>query len=321
VSVSRRDIRKSLRTNFNPGPRFWYDRLKLRAQQALHVPALLSGGNVDRPIFIVGAPRSGTHMLYLILRASSRLAHWRPSEAHEVWELDYHPALRGWESNVLDEADVTPEAAARIKRSFLLVAGNKLRFIDKAPRNSLRLPFIDTIFPDARYVYLQRDGRDNVNSLINAWRSPRYRTYELPSPHSIPGVDSRWWKFVLYPGWIQDAAGPLEVVCAKQWLISNDHALDASKNIGLDRWIEVRHEALVDDPVEEVGRLMEFLGLPYERAVRAKAAASTTTPVNTVTPPERGKWRKENPKEIDSILPLIEPTMNVLGYDVERDEV
>jgi RecB family exonuclease len=39
-------------------------------------------------------------------------------------------------------------------------------------------------------------GRENVNSLINAWRTPRYRTYLLPEPHSIPGVDpaSWWWR-------------------------------------------------------------------------------------------------------------------------------
>jgi hypothetical protein len=321
VAISRRAIRKSLRTNFDPGPRFWFNRLKLRGQQLIHVPSLLTGGRVDRPIFVIGAPRAGTHMLYLILRSSSRLAHWRPSEAHEVWELDYHPALRGWESNALVASDVNPEAAARIRRSFLLVAGNGLRFIDKAPRNCLRLPFIDAIFPDARYVYLQRDGRENVNSLINAWRSPRYRTYELPQPHSIPGVDPRWWKFVLYPGWQEDTRGPLEVVCAKQWTVSNEYALEASKKIGLDRWIEVRYEELVDDPVEQVARLMEFLGLPYEREVRDRAAASKTTPVNTVTPPERGKWRRENPEEIAAVRPLIEHTMNTLGYELDGDEI
>ena len=44
---------------------------------------------------------------------TSHIAHWRPSEAHEVWEADYHPALRGWTSNVLTPADLTPDAAAR----------------------------------------------------------------------------------------------------------------------------------------------------------------------------------------------------------------
>ena len=230
MEVDRKKIRKSLRTNFNPGPRDYLDRGKLRLRQAVHLPALWAGGALERPIFIIGAPRSGTSLLYAILRTSSKLAHW-PGEAHEVWEADYHPALREWDSNALDASDLESDAGERIKRSFFLVTGSRKRLIDKTPRNSLRVPFVNALFPDARFVFLMRDGRDNVNSLINAWRTPRYRTYELPGHHSIPGVDPKWWKFVLYPGWRNDLNGPVEVVCANQWRASNDLALRASKDV------------------------------------------------------------------------------------------
>ncbi|MDQ3771834.1 MAG: sulfotransferase [Actinomycetota bacterium] len=310
---SRRAIQKSLRTTFDPGPRWWAKRALLRGRQALHAPVLLGGGRLDRPIFVIGAPRSGTSLLFAILRSSSRLAHW-PGEAHEVWEAHYHPALRNWDSNVLDASDVTEQAAAYIKRQFLLIAGSRRRLIDKTPRNALRCAFIEALWPDARYVFLQRDGRDNVNSLINAWRTPRYRTYRLPEPHSIPGVDPAWWKFVLYSGWRADASGPLEVVCAKQWATCNEHALAAAKTIDRGRWIEIRYEDLVADPASSIDRVMERLELPYEDGVRRRAEATTTTPINVVTPPERGKWRKENPGAIESVLPLLAPTMEALGY-------
>ncbi|MGH2699181.1 MAG: sulfotransferase family protein [Actinomycetota bacterium] len=314
---SRRAIQKSLRTTFEPGPRWWTKRALLRARQALHAPSLLLGGGLDRPVFVIGAPRSGTSLLFAILRSSSRFAHW-PGEAHEVWEAHYHPALRGWESNVLDRSDVTPEAAAYIRRQFFLIAGSRRRFIDKTPRNALRFDFLETLFPEARYVYLRRDGRENVNSLINAWRTPRYRTYRLPEPHSIPGVDPAWWKFVLYPGWRGDSRGPLEVVCARQWSMCNDHARAAAERIDESRWTDIRYEELVADPEAAIGRVLEALELPYEDRVRRRAEAAGSTPVNVVTPPERGKWRKENPAEIESILPLIEPTMGALGYPLER---
>jgi hypothetical protein len=61
---------------------------------------------------------------------------------------------------------------------------------------------------------------------------------------------------------------------------------------------------------------MGFLGLPYGSEVRSKAAATSTTPINTVTPPERGKWRKENPAEIRSITELIRPTMERMDYEI-----
>lgn len=311
---NRKEIRRSLRTNFNPGPRDRLNRVVLRGRQALHLPSFVAGGKLDRPIFIIGAPRSGTSLLYAILRTSSHLAHW-PGEAHEVWEADHHPALRGWSSNALDASDVERRSAARIKREFFLVAGRSKRLIDKTPRNAQRVSFIDALFPDARYVYLKRDGRDNINSLINAWRTPRYRTYALPEPHQIPGVDPSWWKFVLYPGWEKDRKGPLEVVCAQQWVFSNEGAMAGGRAIPSERWTEIRYEDLVENPENEVGRLMVALGLPYEEPVRARAAATKTTPINIVTPVERGKWRKENPREIEAISGLIAPTMSKLGYE------
>jgi Sulfotransferase family len=318
VTVDRRAVRKSLRTNFDPGPRDYLNRITLRARQAAHLPGYAAGARLDRPVFVIGAPRSGTSMLFAILRTSRTLAHW-PGEAHEVWEADHHPALGDWSSNVLGADDATGEVAARIRRELYLATGSRRRLVDKTPRNSLRIPFIDRIFPDARFVFLQRDGRDNVNSLINAWRTPRFRTYKLPEPHAIPGADPRWWKFVLYPGWEQDRSGPLEIVCAKQWKLCNDFALGALRALGEERWTRVRYEDLDADPERETGRVMDFIGVPYEPEVRQRARASGTTPVNVVTPPERGKWRRENPNEIAAILPLIRSTMEELGYSGDED--
>jgi LPS sulfotransferase NodH len=313
VSGERRALRKSLRTNFTPGPRDYLNRASLRLRQARNLPAWAAGARLRRPIFIIGAPRSGTSMLYAILRTSSQLASW-PGEAHEVWEADYHPALRGWDSNALGPQDLSPETGERISRSFFLVTGRNHRLIDKTPRNALRVPFIEALFNDAFYVFLTRDGRDNINSLINAWRTPRYRTYRLPEPHSIPGVDPQWWKFTLYPGWRSDIEGPLEVVCARQWKLSYEFALAGLETVPGSRKVVVAYEALVADPVAEVGRVLWAIGLQYEQAEQRSAEEARANPVNVVTPPERGKWRRENPKEIESVAELIAPTMRVLGY-------
>jgi hypothetical protein len=315
MTQDKKDLKRSLRTDFDPSAKLRLIRAAHAAKRLRNVPGLLMGGELSQPVFIIGAPRSGTSLLYAILRKSSSLKHW-PGEAHEIWEADYHPALRNWESNRLTAADMDDEAAARIRRAFFLVTGKKHRLLDKTPRNALRVSFVNALFPEARFIYLKRDGRENVNSLINAWRTPRYRTYELPEPHAIPGVDPRWWKFVLYPGWRDDRNGPIERVTANQWIHSNEHAMDDLQVVDSNRWVELRYEDLVDEPVAEVERVMTFLGLAFEPAVREKAAATSSTPINTVTPPERGKWRKENPAEIESIVSLITPTMEKMGYEV-----
>ncbi|CAN5512444.1 hypothetical protein BH18ACT16_BH18ACT16_02990 [soil metagenome] len=313
VRSRAREVRKSLRTDFTPSLKLRLIRSAFRLRQASHLPALALGGRLHEPIFIIGAPRSGTSLLYAILRNSSQLAHW-PGEAHEVWEADHHPAMRGWESNALGASDLTSRTESRIRTQFFLTAGSRKRLVDKTPRNSLRVDFVNALFPDARFVFLQRDGRDNVNSLINAWRTPRYRTYRLPSPHSIPGTDPNWWKFVLYPGWRDDCSGPLEMVCAKQWKVCNESALAALAAQGESRWIATRYENLIANPEVETQRVSEFLGLDFDDRLKAAARARLAVPINTVTPPEAGKWRRENPEEITSIMPLISPTMGTLGY-------
>ena len=141
----------------------------------------------------------------------------------------------------------------------------------------------------------------------------------MPEPHSIPGVDPRWWKFVLYPGWRDDITGPVEKVCARQWVSSNEHALDAFAELPESRWTKVRYEELVERPDVEVARVLSFLELPHDAGVMSRAAALNRTPINVVTPPERGKWRKENPAEIKAVLPLLVPTMERLGYSPDED--
>ena len=76
MPVARRRLRRSLRTDFSPSLKLRAIRAAFRVRQAAHLPGLLLGGKLDRPVFIVGAPRSGTSLLYATLRRSSRLAHW-----------------------------------------------------------------------------------------------------------------------------------------------------------------------------------------------------------------------------------------------------
>ena len=134
----------------------------------------------------------------------------------------------------------------------------------------------------------------------------------------VPGTDPAWWKFVLYPGWREDTNGPIEVVAAKQWLVSSEHLLKAQAEIPSSRWMEMGYEDYIDDPVAGTERITKFLDLDFTDELRDAAQAVRTTPVNTVTPPEKYKWRKENPQEIKAIMPLIRDMQERLGYPVDE---
>src|SRR5262249_57173182 len=74
-------------------------------------------GVIRDPVIVLGAPRSGTSMLFETLARSSQL--WSlTDESHEVLEGPYHPRLRGWESNVLAATDLDPTTADRLRLEF-----------------------------------------------------------------------------------------------------------------------------------------------------------------------------------------------------------
>jgi hypothetical protein len=194
------------------------------------------------------------------------------------------------------------------------------RYLDKAPRNSLRVPYLAELFPTARFVHVQRDGRAAVSSLITGWRdrTGMFPAFALPVPLAVTGYAGTGWHFILPPGWRAYAEGrTLAEVCAFQWTSANEAILDARDRLGGDRWLQVRYEDLVEHPEAEAAALLEGLGLPVDERVLAFARDLDRHHTRTVTAPERDKWRRENPEEIGTILGQIEPTMRRLGYPVD----
>ena len=162
----------------------------------------------DRPIIILSAPRSGSTLLFELLSVSGSL--WTiGSESHRV--IDAVPALQPCPannySNRLTEVDATLELAERLRKAFLSElrshdgrrynndSQTPVRFLEKTPKNALRIPFLDTVFPGARFIYLYRDPRENISSIMEGWRSGRFVTY--PQLSVFAGA----WSFLLPVGW------------------------------------------------------------------------------------------------------------------------
>ncbi|MGQ0668931.1 MAG: sulfotransferase family protein [Actinomycetota bacterium] len=278
-------------------------------------PALPRRPPPREPIFILGSPRSGTTSLFQLLNRSPRLASL-DAESHLLWEA-FHPDGRpGWTSHGLGSDSVTPA-----ERRFLHWAIDRLtlgrRYLDKDPRNSLRIRYLRALFPDAWFVHLKRDGRAAVSSLITGWRAAgkQFPGTEMPMPLVIDGYEGTTWRFAVPPGWEEYATGhSLAEVCAFQWVRTNEAILSGMDQAGGERWVELTYEGLVAAPREETQRVLTALGLPADEEVLSYADSFDRHVTKAVTAPREGKWREENPEEIERILPLIAPTMERLGY-------
>jgi hypothetical protein len=289
------------------GTRFWRARravfLARRSPPRLARPLSLAVRvrPPERPVLVIGCPRSGTTLLRQALLASGQLASVQ-AEGHILWD-EFHPRRRRAHTSDALGADDVSERERRYVHLAVRAVTRGRRFLDKTPESTLRIPYLDALFPDATFVFLHRRAADNVSSLMEGWRArPRFVTHRLPEPlTNVAPLDGERWSFVLVPGWRELRDAPLERICARQYVACNEAVLAARAAMAPERWIDVAYEDLAD----ELPRVYAALGLPWTPAALAPLERPAAT---ALTPPREGKWREQNREAIERVLGLVAPT-------------
>ncbi len=264
-----------------------------------------AGARFDRPVFIVSSPRSGSSLLFETLTQAPDVFSIG-GESHALIEgIDaLHPSAHGWQSNRLTENDATATvieelasrfAAAARDREGRAPAVSRFRFIEKTPKNSLRIPFLRAAFPDALFIYLYRDERATISSMLEAWRSGRFVTYP-----ELPDWNNQTWSLVLVPGWRDLAGKPLAEIVVRQWQAVTDTVLEDLEKLPPDSWCVASYDRLIADPQQEILRLCKFIGVKWDRALTVPLPASR----HTVTPPDPAKWLA-NAALLEPLLPTV----------------
>ncbi len=255
-------------------------------------------------------------MLFKVLDQSPHLASLGV-ESHLLWDM-YHPIERsGWASHSVGGGEVKSGEQRALDWTINRITGGQ-RYLDKFPRNCLRVQFLNELYPDAMFVYITRDGRSAVSSMITAWQATgRFGAGTvLPVPLEIDGYEGKAWKFLVPPDWRDYARGhTLAEVCAFQWVSANRAVLDAREQIDPQRWTEVSYEALVADPTQQMSAILERVSLPPDGVMEWAADLDQHVSRTAVTSPRPNKWAEQHPSEISSVLPVLAPMMELLGYD------
>lgn len=258
----------------------------------------------DRPVFIVAAPRSGSSLVFETLADSPTV--WTVGgESHAEFEgiPALHPINRAWDSNRLDASAATPEVERLLHAAFLkrlkdragkrlAQDGSTFRLLEKTPKNAVRVAFLASLFPDARFIYLYREPRGNISSIIEAWRSGRFVTYP-----QLPGWTGAPWSLVLIPGWRALNGAPLERIAAAQWRAVNETVLADLGRLPDDRWRAISYEEFIADPEDCARRLARFAEIGWNRRLDGELPLSR----HTLTPPRPDKWRA-NEALIETVL-------------------
>ena len=281
-----------------------------------------------RPVVIVGAPRSGTNMLRDVLCALPGFGTWPCDEINYIWR---HGNVRV-PSDEFPAALARPEVVRYVRGRFAAMrrrlGGAEL--VEKTCANSLRVSFVDRIVPEARYLFIRRDGLDAVASALERWAAKAEWSYLSRKARFVPLTDlpfygarylaNRVYKLVsgrrrlaFWGPALEDMGGlleqhPLDEVCALQWQRCVDRSRRDLAALPAERWLEVAYEDFVADPREALLRICAFLEVDVAPAQLDEATASVRS--GSVG---RGRARL-GPEAVSRIEGLVGDTRSSLGY-------
>jgi hypothetical protein len=241
-----------------------------------------------QPIIIIGAARSGTKFLRGLLGAHPD-CHAIPYDINFIWRLGHQQAP----DDALSTEDYTPRDIAHIRQIIFRMAkvdpADRGYLIEKTVSNTLRVPLVHHIFPEARFIHLVRDGLDVVESAYRTWQEPPQIGYLFQKLRYFPLSSYRYALWYVgnmirgrlsrkqdapiwgprYPGIAEDVrTKDLLTVCARQWAICVQMAHESLAKLPQDSQTTVRYESLVTEP-ETMARLCEFIGVEPEPVLTA----------------------------------------------------
>lgn len=278
-----------------------------------------------RPVFIVGAGRSGTTLLQQMLDHHPNLAF--PWESHFLpivhgclksfgdlnvyenrvrlmrdinhyvqvsWrERQNEEWIEGLEAAIPELAkDAAPSYPGVVDAIFSFFARkrNKARWGDKTPGYITCVPLILELFPQAKVLHIIRDGRDVVSSILPLSFGP-----------NTAYLAARRWKHLIERG----------LECAQKWP---------------ERVMTLHYETLIDDPEKQLRQICDFIGEEFhpdmlnyhkdssKRVPRHTIHANVAKPVNKS---RCGRWKKDlSPRQARIVEAIIAPQLAKLGYEV-----
>ncbi len=225
------------------------------------------------PIFIVAPPGSGGDLLAAGLTTAPGVLSSNqidlttigakepvapPPAGRRLAREDATPesieAIRDWTDRQIEESARNP--SARMLES--------LRVLGALPRYSLRVGFLDSVFPDARFILIHRDPRSALAVAEALWHSG-----EAVSEPDLPGWQGPGWTLPLIPGWAELNGMPIGEIAARQWQVISRTVLEDLDQIAPERWCVTSYENLTAKPEDETQRLCRFLDLGWHANVAA----------------------------------------------------
>ena len=235
---------------------------------------------LERPIFVIGSPRSGTTFLGSVLSGLPDSTYF------------YEPPIFKYRSRAVYEGQLP---AWRIKalyelgfRALLLAApGSGRRVIEKNPNHTWVAEELLRAFPDAHFVSLVRDGRDVAVSLAE---KPWHLASSQGSGRREPGgyLNGRYPHFYIEETRRPEYWRTSDIHrCAWIWRRHTEEIERLRDVLPADTFTEVRYEELLEDPEPTLRALLDRLGENRDGALAGVLDIAAGGHTNSI-----GRWRE-----------------------------
>jgi hypothetical protein len=293
----------------------WFNRVVFffyKIQQSLKLK-----GSIDRPIFILGTGRSGSTMLGITLGMHDEVGFLNEPKALWSHVCDEEDVIGSYQAKpgkyYLSGADANSDMKVKLNSiigCYLKLTGRS-RLVDKYPELIFRTSFVNEIFPDAKFLFLYRNGWDTCNS-IQRW-SERIGSEQSGDVHDWWGVNNRKWNLlcdqvltrdpVLSQNFEQIKNYTNHVhMAAVEWILTMKQGLALQADSKVDM-VPVRYESYVADESYR-DEILNFCALPSDTDFSAYCREELRSP--------RKSKAVELPVEIkDEFMRL----MGELGYE------
>lgn len=230
-----------------------WDRRRLRhlaricRQHYLHRRARLA----ERPVIVGGNQKSGTTAIAALLARATGLSF----SNDPFWQIAYY----GERTPVLSEVlagQLTLDKVVERYRAFF-AAG-----VIKDPNFSFMQPQLQRLFPHAPRVFIVRDPRQNIRSILNRLRLDG-RLTGLGHEHQEALAQMPGWQAILDGSDLGQPEGDHIERLARRWNLAVESYLAHA-----DRVLLVRYEDFVADKPGQIGALARRLGLAVTTDIR-----------------------------------------------------
>jgi sulfotransferase family protein len=310
----------------------------MRSRSAPHI-LVINGTKVRRPVFIIGAPHSGTDLLARAVKQAPgfHLTYGRPGVLKVTYAFARRPAIASERvqgaARVLRDAyadawRISPLGCAECPADCLALAGLRRdapdfpgtcveprgiqRFADATPDLLYSADVLLDAFPDAQLLQVIRDGRDVVADMLAdegclAWFKPGFDNLDEVFPNPFLGVED----VVDRDRWPRAA---MAVKCALRWRGSVRLSARLRAQTPEEQLYTVRYEHLVRRPGELADQVSQYLGTPIARTALAGLARAGE---QETAPPPVGGWRDRlTGKQLLQVEKIAGPELRRLGYEL-----